>query len=132
MHCVRCHGEEEAEGMRMDQYEEVLEYLEVNDAANSAIYEHIISDDEDEKIDHEDFEEKPQRIKVQRTPKQPSTREREEHEVTHMPYRTWCKFCVSGRGIASHHHVKRAEEGEEGKLPTIGMDYLYKPERNHA
>ena len=75
-------------------------------------------------IDPEDFEEKPQKVKVQRI-KEPSIREREEHEVNHMPYRSWCKFCVSGRGISSHHHVKGIAKDEEGRLPTIGMDYMF-------
>ena len=32
-----------------------------------------------------------------RTPAQPSRAEREEHELTHFPYRTWCDHCVRGR-----------------------------------
>ena len=32
-----------------------------------------------------------------RTPAQPSRAEREEHELSHFPYRSWCDHCVRGR-----------------------------------
>lgn len=55
-HCVRCHGEEVAENMRMDNREEVLDYIEIEDAEGSLLYEHLISDDEDEKMPPPDEE----------------------------------------------------------------------------
>ena len=36
-------------------------------------------------------------------PRVPSRREREEHELTHLPYRCWCDHCVSGRGVQAPH-----------------------------
>ena len=36
--------------------------------------------------------------KVARDPGTPAQAEREEHEVTHWPYRAWCDHCVNGRG----------------------------------
>ena len=27
----------------------------------------------------------------------------EQHRVTHLPYRSWCKQCVMGRGIGKPH-----------------------------
>ena len=30
-------------------------------------------------------------------PEGPSTREREDHELTHIPYRSWCEHCVRSR-----------------------------------
>ena len=32
-----------------------------------------------------------------RDPGQPSPAERAEHDLTHIPYRPWCKHCVRGR-----------------------------------
>lgn len=29
------------------------------------------------------------------------SRERNKHEQTHLPYRSWCRFCVMGRGRLS-------------------------------
>ena len=43
-----------------------------------------------------DFEEKTQQI----------FEETEAHELTHTPYRAWCKMCVQGRGLASPHVQK--------------------------
>jgi hypothetical protein len=31
-------------------------------------------------------------------PKMPSREERLEHGITHLPFRSWCKHCVKGRG----------------------------------
>ena len=31
-------------------------------------------------------------------PGQPSRAEREQHELTHIPFRSWCPHCVRGRG----------------------------------
>ena len=33
-------------------------------------------------------------------PKEPSAEERREHELTHLPYRNWCKHCV-GTGAST-------------------------------
>ena len=55
------------------------------------------------------------------SPNTPSKREREEHEVTHLPFRSWCPHCVRGRGQASPH--VHGKEKEENRLPTIALDY---------
>ena len=31
-------------------------------------------------------------------PRQPSHQETEEHEMTHLPFRSWCRHCIMGRG----------------------------------
>ena len=35
---------------------------------------------------------------VLRDPGAPTPREIEEHNVTHMPFRSWCPHCVAGTG----------------------------------
>ena len=48
-----------------------------------------------------------------------------EHEVTHIPYRSWCPACVAGRGRSySHNH-----EGRDSTVPVISADYLYFSEK---
>eukprot|EP00439_Symbiodinium_sp_Y106_P005152 s6843_g1.t1 len=48
-----------------------------------------------------------------------------EHEVTHIPYRSWCPACVAGRGRSySHHH-----EARDSTVPVISADYLYFSEK---
>ena len=41
-------------------------------------------------------------------PKLPSQREVDEHNLTHLPYRNWCKHCVFGKGRHAP-HFKRTE-----------------------
>lgn len=31
----------------------------------------------------------------------PSQLEREEHELTHLPFRDWCPYCVQGKGVSA-------------------------------
>ena len=48
---------------------------------------------------------------VMRDPGQPTAREREEHEITHLPPRPWWKWCCLGRGQHDHHRaVIRADD----------------------
>ena len=50
--------------------------------------------------------------KLVRDPGEPTAQERAEHEKTHLPYRSWCKFCVMGRGRDLPHRAKdRTDDG---------------------
>ena len=55
-------------------------------------------------------------------PKLPSQREVEEHNLTHLPYRNWCKHCVFGKGRAAPHY-KRTKR--EDSLAEIHFDYCF-------
>ena len=61
--------------------------------------------------------------RILRAPPIVSQRERDEHNATHCPFRSWCQYCVKGR---SHKmpHVK-VKDDEETKVPRISMDYFY-------
>ena len=37
--------------------------------------------------------------RVLAAPRTPTKAEREEHDVSHVPHRPWCRFCVKGRGL---------------------------------
>ena len=55
-------------------------------------------------------------------PKMPSKVEVEDHEMTHLSFRSWCRHCVKGRGVESaHRKVKR----EDGGLPEIHVDFAF-------
>ena len=56
--------------------------------------------------------------------REPTKAEREQHEITHMPYRSWCEHCVRGKAVGGHHH-RRIPEDMEGRIPMISMDYMY-------
>jgi hypothetical protein len=40
--------------------------------------------------------------------------------MTHLPYRSWCRWCVLGRGRGLQH---RARTGS--LIPIVGIDYFY-------
>ena len=50
-------------------------------------------------------------------PGQPTANEYRERTTTHRPYRSWCKFCVMGRGVISLDRKSDAQEDLEGVLP---------------
>jgi len=52
-------------------------------------------------------------------PGAPTQQQIDDHEIDHMPYRSWCEACVSGRGIGDQHRA-----GPESQVPTISFDYL--------
>ena len=42
-------------------------------------------------------------VRMKKTPKQPSQREREEHERTHLPFRDWCTHCIKAKSRNDPH-----------------------------
>ena len=61
--------------------------------------------------------------KVARQPGQPTAQERREHEVCHVPYRSWCRHCVRGRGRRRPHC--RIGSGRDEDLPHAAIDYTF-------
>ena len=56
------------------------------------------------------------------SPKRPSQAEVEEHELTHLPFRSWCVHCVRGRGECTPYRAaKRAEDA----VPELHLDYCF-------
>ena len=62
--------------------------------------------------------------KVQRVraPDEPTAEERADHEILHVPYRSWCPECVSAAGKASPH---RQQSEEERAVPGHHLDYWF-------
>ena len=68
---------------------------------------------------------------IRKAPKGPTQKEREEHEATHLPYRSWCKHCVRERGRNKPHRRQDEEDKDEEKekaVPRISMDYFFMSE----
>ena len=55
-------------------------------------------------------------------PRVPPQAEVDEHNTTHLPYRSWCTHCVRGRGEAHPHHKTGDEERD---VPELHMDYCF-------
>ena len=62
-----------------------------------------------------------------KSPKETIRKQREDHENTHMPYRSWCEDCVRSRARNSPSRRKKAPEDplEEIKVPRVHMDYFF-------
>ena len=63
-----------------------------------------------------------------RDPGQPTAKEHQEHMTTHRPYRSWCKFCVMGRGVNAPHKRSDAQEDLEG-VHHVSKDYWFLGEK---
>ncbi len=57
-----------------------------------------------------------------RDPGAPTQAERDAHNTTHLPFRSWCDECVQGRKDApAHFRTKRAA----GDVPEVSFDYAF-------
>ena len=71
-----------------------------------------------------------QRAQVVKDPGTPTPKEIAEHEITHLPHRSWCAACVAGRSRDRPH--KRLHNREHGSVPTIVFDYGFMGGKNEA
>jgi hypothetical protein len=60
-------------------------------------------------------------VRAVRDPGQPTRREIDQHELTHLPFRPWCADCVAGRA-ADDPHRRVAAEVNDGP-PKVSVDY---------
>ena len=68
--------------------------------------------------DFDDGEVEP--VKMAPDPGQPTAKQVEEHRLTHSLYRSWCKWCVMGRGRGHQHRP-----GAASSIAIIGLDYFF-------
>ena len=61
-------------------------------------------------------------VRVARNPLAPTQAEREAHEATHLPFRSWCAECVAGRRD-NPPHARMPEE--EHQVPEVMLDYAF-------
>ena len=52
----------------------------------------------------------------------PSKAEVEAHNVSHLPFRSWCSACVRGRGLSLGHRRVDATTKEAEQIPTFSVD----------
>ena len=55
------------------------------------------------------------------TPYMPTQSERDDHDLTHATYRSWCEHCVQGRDVEIGHH-QVGDHSDRG-VPAIEFDY---------
>ena len=79
--------------------------------------------DVEENYELEEEESPPRKV---RDPGEPSQQELEEHRIDHIPYRSWCPYCVRGRGTGTQHRRVK----EISSTPVFEFDYLHGSERS--
>ena len=80
--------------------------------------------DEDREIEVEPEDEAEggaRKVKKVQDPREPTKEERVEHELTHLPYRSWCRHCVRGRGKQMPHH----EGAQDTNMSEVHMDFAF-------
>ena len=68
-------------------------------------------------------EEESQPVDTLPTPNMPTQSERDDHDLTHYPYRSWCKHCVEGRGVEMGHRLG-GDHSNRG-VAIISFDYMF-------
>jgi hypothetical protein len=87
---------------------------------SSALFD-IVDGEEGEEINIEtDIDTEVEPIKKAVDPGKPTDSQIEEHRLTHLPYRSWCRWCVLGRGRGLQHRARTTS-----LIPIIGMDYFF-------
>ena len=68
---------------------------------------------------------KPEVLRARMNPKNPTSREKQEHEDSgHAVYRNWCAACVEGRGVGGQHRNALLQEEERERTTSIvAFDY---------
>ena len=80
----------------------------------------VCSAEEEDAVEAEEGE-KP---RILPDPGLPTQKQRDEHDATHLPYRSWCSHCVRGAGRCPPH---RKVEGQyaESTLARVHLDYCF-------
>ena len=71
----------------------------------------------------EDMVPEAEELKSVPAPVLPSKEEVEAHNVSHLPFRSWCSACVRGQGLSLDRHKVDAKTKEAEKMPTVSVDY---------
>ena len=84
--------------------------------------EHGKSEEQKKRVEEDEFGEK--KIPRNSDPRQLSEQERKEHEMTHLPFRSWCRHCIKGMEPAEDCR-KATEEERVGQVPEIQSNYTF-------
>ena len=58
-------------------------------------------------------------------PGQPTEEQLEEHRRDHVPFRSWCPWCVMARAMGEQHRANKKER----QVPVFSFDYLFLTKR---
>ena len=85
----------------------------------------VYGDIQDEDQEREEVVAQGERARLVPQPRLPSRQEVQEHELTHIPYRSWCVHCVRGAGRSDAHRrrTRQDEEERDQHMTTWSIDY---------
>ena len=63
------------------------------------------------------------KVVVPKAPVRPSEQEIEDHNACHIPFRSWCAFCVAGKAKCNPHFAKDECQPCDGNI--VSMDYAF-------
>ena len=109
--------EQEVTDVRYDNWRSVPHFETVSEWVGLTIFK-ALGDYPDHVQDHEPSQDA-ETAQGLKTPKEPSPNERALHELTHLPYASWCQSCVEGKGKSDRHVTSRSS------LPVIQIDYAF-------
>ena len=66
-------------------------------------------------------------VKALPQPNVPSKEEYDRHQLTHIPYRSWCPHCIRGRGKNAAH--QKLDKEIERAVPRLCVDYAFLGQR---
>ena len=71
-------------------------------------------------------QQRPQAHRVRALPKPllPTRADREKHELTHLPYETWCRHCVRARSL-NDPHGKTKKHSTAREVPVVSGDFCF-------
>jgi hypothetical protein len=78
------------------------------------------SDADSEREDPEEA----RRVIVKSVESRPRQEEVDEHNVNHIPFRSWCTHCVKGKA-SNQGHSSSASGGHESDVPVVSIDYAF-------
>ena len=99
--------------------------MEADNTGDNALEEGITGEgeEEDEIIKMDSDEEEEAKIpRIIKYPKRPTSKEVEQHNITHLPFRDWCPYCIQG-GAPNRNHNKIKEQ--DYSIPHITCDYCF-------
>ena len=56
-----------------------------------------------------------------KSPDQPTPQERAEHNLTHLPFRSWCKQCIQNKSKSD----ARPRQRRNSRAPVVQFDFCY-------
>ena len=68
-------------------------------------------------------------VRRRQDPTMPNSAEVDAHNLTHLPYRCWCKHCVRGKAKEMAHMMNKRDPGE---VPEVHFDFASQESRSQA